>query len=156
MLVSGRVIFGINSLDFWSVLDIKSCAKSEDFPWTYYIFRCVDCWPLHTEQFLGFDSLCEEDELAWMLKSFVSGEQWKKNLVGLGYMEDYTTHLNGDYFINHYKDPYSTTRKKHGGKYEFFRLSGGLSQRLFGLKTPPVSASGELSVDGWRSSYPST
>ena len=25
----------------------------------------------------------------------------KKTLVGLGYMEDYTTHPNGDYFINH-------------------------------------------------------
>ena len=44
------------------------------------------------------------------MKSFQMSNE--KNVPGcLGYLGDYTTQLNGDYFINHYKykDPYSTT-----------------------------------------------
>ena len=47
----------------------------------------------------------------------------EKNPGYLLYIGDYTTQLYGDYFINHYKDPYQTTRIQWKVGPGFFRGS---------------------------------
>ena len=60
-----------------------------------------DSFPLEIVRFLewgNFRPFCCGSNFTWAMKK-----------ICLGYLGDYTTQLNRDYLINHYKDPYETS-----------------------------------------------
>ena len=98
-------------------------------------------WPFFRFQLLGFgchNLMHFSYEITGLGRNNLSNEN---NPWCLGYIGDYMTQLYGDYFINHYKDPYETTRIQWKVR-RFFCGSLGKKTQIHHNPRMPGSAQG--------------